>query len=153
MTGVIQGLGKQMVPVFNLFIGFVLKVITMLILMSVPKINIQGAAVSTVVCYAYAGVADTIYMMRRTKMPVHAFDLFFKPALASAAMGGAVYIIFHKLSEGGHTTLATLTSVIVGVGVYALLVVLLKMFSRDELELIPGGGKLSRLMYRGGGNK
>ena len=92
MTGVVQGLGKPQIPVFNLFIGFVLKVITMLILMNIPSVNIQGAAISTVVCYAYAGVADTIYMMRRTKCPVKLYDTFIKPVAASVAMGLTVHI-------------------------------------------------------------
>ncbi len=47
MTGVIQGMGKPNVPVFNLFIGFVLKVASLLALMNIPQVNIQGAAVST----------------------------------------------------------------------------------------------------------
>ena len=52
MTGVLQGMGKQNVPVFNLFIGFLLKVVTLIVLMNIPSVNIQGAAVSTV-CLLY----------------------------------------------------------------------------------------------------
>lgn len=148
MTGVIQGLGKQMVPVVNLFIGFVLKVITLIVLMRIPSVNIQGAAISTVLCYAFAGVADTIYMMRRTKMKLHAFDLFGKPLLASLAMGGVVYLIYDFIAKSGHVTVATMFSVLVGVSVYGVLVVVLRMFSPDELEFIPGGSKLKKLMYR-----
>jgi len=148
MTGVIQGLGKQMVPVLNLFIGFVLKVVALFVLMRIPSVNIQGAAISTVICYAFAGVADTIYMMRRTKMPVRIFDLFVKPLVASVAMGGVVYLIFDFISASGHMTIATLFSVAIGVCVYAALIVVLRMFSADELSFIPGGDKLKKLMYR-----
>ena len=150
MTGVIQGLGKQMVPVFNLFIGFVLKVVSLLILMRIPSVNIQGAAVSTVICYAYAGVADTIYMIRRTKLPVNMFDIFLKPILASLAMGVVVYLIYDSVLAAGHATLATLLSVAVGVAVYAVLVVVLRMFSSDELSFIPGGGRLKAIIYKNG---
>ncbi len=148
MTGVVQGLGKPQIPVFNLFIGFVLKVITMLILMNIPSVNIQGAAISTVVCYAYAGVADTIYMMRRTKCPVKLYDTFIKPVAASVAMGLTVHFTYTLLANAGHGTLATLASVIAGVAVYGILVILLKMLSANELSFIPGGSKLRRIMYR-----
>lgn len=148
MTGVIQGLGRQMVPVVNLFIGFALKVITMIILMRIPSINIQGAAISTVICYAFAGVADTIYMMRRTKMPLRVLDLFGKPLIASLAMGGVVYLIYDFIAKSGRMTVATLLSVLVGVSVYGVLVIVFRMFSPDELEFIPGGSKLKKLMYR-----
>lgn len=148
MTGVVQGLGKPQIPVFNLFIGFVLKVITMLILMNIPSVNIQGAAISTVVCYAYAGVADTIYMMRRTKCPVKLYDTFIKPVAASVAMGLTVHYTYAFLSGRGHGTLATLASVIAGIAVYGILVILLKMLDANELSFIPGGSKLRRIMYR-----
>lgn len=148
MTGVVQGLGKPQIPVFNLFIGFVLKVITMLVLMSIPSINIQGAAISTVVCYAYAGVADTIYMMRRTKCPLKLYDTFIKPAAASVAMGIVVQLAYSMLSKAGHGTLATLAAVAAGVAVYAILAVLLRMLDADELSFIPGGNKLKRILYK-----
>lgn len=147
MTGVLQGMGKQNVPVFNLFLGFLLKVITLLVLMNIPSVNIQGAAVSTVVCYAFAGIADTIYTARRARLKLPVFDVFLKPLFASLMMGLAVHFAYGFLAEGGHTTLATLASVCAGVGVYGVLALLLKMFSYDELSLIPGGTKLRRLMY------
>lgn len=148
MTGVVQGLGKQMVPVINLFIGFILKVVTLLTLMRIPSVNIQGAAISTVICYAFAGVADTIYMVRRTKLRVQVFDLFIKPLIASVAMGGVVYLIYDFVSNSGHMTVATLFSILVGVCLYAVLVFVLRMFSAEELRFIPGGEKIIKIMYK-----
>lgn len=148
MTGVIQGLGRQMVPVVNLFIGFALKVVTMLVLMRIPSVNIQGAAVSTVICYAFAGIADTIYMIRRTKLPVKAFDLFAKPVIASLAMGVSVHLLYGYIAKSGQQSVATLFSVAVGVCVYFALVLVLRMFSPEELDFIPGGGKLKAILYK-----
>ena len=150
MTGVLQGMGKQNVPVFNLFIGFLLKVVTLIVLMNIPSVNIQGAAVSTVVCYAFAGIADTIYTARRARLKLPLFDVFGKPLLASLAMGIAVHFAHAALVKSGHETLATLVAVCIGVGIYAALAVLLKMFSYDELALIPGGTRLRRLLYPNG---
>ena len=148
MTGVVQGLGKPQIPVFNLFIGFVLKVITMLILMSIKSVNIQGAAISTVVCYAYAGIADTIYMLRRTNAPLMLYDTFIKPITGSVAMGIVAHLAYKALAKSGHATIATIAAVAAGVAVYAIAVILLKMLSKEELNYIPGGGKLKRIMYR-----
>ena len=52
------------------------------------------------------------------------------------------------IAKSGHVTVATMFSVLVGVSVYGVLVVVLRMFSPDELEFIPGGSKLKKLMYR-----
>jgi len=81
------------------------------------------------------------------------FDVFGKPLSASLAMGAAVHFAYAALAKGGHTTLATLGAVCAGVAVYAVLVALLRMFSYDELALIPGGTKLRRLLYPKGQNK
>jgi stage V sporulation protein B len=148
MTGVIQGLGKPSVPVFNLFVGFVLKVIAMLILMSIPKVNIQGAAVSTVVLYAFAGIADTIYTMRKTGMQLDIFDSFGKPALASLIMGLAAAVCNSLLESAGHQRLGAIVGIFVGVIIYAVLIFALSMFSPEELDMIPGGNKIRSLLKR-----
>ncbi|NCB31883.1 MAG: hypothetical protein EOM66_10815 [Clostridia bacterium] len=148
MTGVIQGMGKPNVPVFNLFIGFILKVVSQLVLMNIPEINIQGASVSTVVCYAFAGIADTIYVIRKANLSIGFFDVLLKPLLSSATMGFVVYMLHLFMSDMGHDSIATLISVAAGVFAYAVMAVYFRFFSRQELEYIPGGSKLRRLMYR-----
>ncbi|MDD6045249.1 MAG: oligosaccharide flippase family protein [Clostridia bacterium] len=147
MTGVIQGLGKPNVPLFNLFIGFLLKVVSLLIMMNIPSINIQGASVSTVICYAFAGLSDTIYALRRARIQLNVWDVVLKPLLSSLAMGGMVYLCYNFIARMGHETMAVIISVFMGVCVYAVLAVYLKMFSKEELAYIPGGGKLRKLIY------
>ncbi|MBQ2661996.1 MAG: polysaccharide biosynthesis protein [Clostridia bacterium] len=149
MTGLIQGMGKPVVPVLNLFIGFLLKLVTMIILMNIPEINIQGAAVSTVVCYAFAGLADMIYAIRYSKMQVKLLDVFVKPISASLVMGVVCALVFNVVSNTGHEKTATILAVGSAVVVYVVLIFALKMFSRDELLMVPGGKKLVKLLYGG----
>ncbi len=147
MTGVIQGMGKPNVPVFNLFIGFVLKVASLLALMNIPQINIQGAAVSTVVCYAFAGIADTIYVIRRAKLRLGLVDVLLKPVLSSGVMGFVVFMIYSFMQEMEHQVLPTLAAVAVGVFAYGVMAIYFRFFSREELAYIPGGRRLRKLMY------
>lgn len=149
MTGVIQGMGKPRVPVFNFFIGFILKVVIMLVLMNIPSINIQGAAVSTVVCYAYAGIMDTIYAIRFASIKINALDVIGKPLLSSLVMGVVIALVYGLLKSTDHLRLATLAAVLAGVLIYAALMFALKMFSPGELDLIPGGKRIKRFMHRG----
>ena len=156
LTGIIQGLGKQQVPVFNLVAGALVKVILMLTLMRNPDINIDGAAIATVACYAVAGVLDLLYLTRLARLRIRIWELFGKPLVASLLMGGVTYLAEAALSNMlGTTSLSTLLSVGVGVVVYAALVLLLRMFSPDDLRRIPGGARLNRLLYggRGGAGK
>lgn len=146
MTGAIQGLGKPNVPVFNLFIGFLLKVITLVVLMRIPRINIQGAAVSTVVLYAFAGLTDVIYAIRITKLRLNVADVLLKPLISTASMGTAVYFSYGFLQS--HGTLGLAATIALGVLVYFVMCLLLRVFNEYELLQIPGGRKLARLLYK-----
>lgn len=148
LTGVIQGLGKQQVPVINLALGAAAKVVLMLALMHDPAINIDGAAIATVACYAVAGLLDLFYLVRLARLRLNVWDLFGKPLLASLLMGGVTFLAEAALSYAlGSTSLTTLLSVGVGVLVYGALVLLLRMFGAEDLARIPGGARLSRLLY------
>jgi len=148
MTGIIQGLGKQNVPVINLILGGILKVITMLVLMRIPSVNIQGAAVSTVVCYGVAAVLDMVFMVRYVGLKIRWWDMLGKPLAASLVMGVVVWLIREVMGDG---SLATLVAVLVGVMVYAVLAVVLRMLGKEELRFMPGGRRLAKLFDRKGG--
>ena len=148
LTGVIQGLGRPNVAVVNLLFGGILKVATLLILMYRPQINIQGAAVSTVVCYAVAGILDAVYLVRKTDLNLNLYDVFGKPLLSSVVMGVLVGASYSVLSKSISSTAATLVSVFLGVVLYAAAVIGLKMFSPEDLAFIPGGTRLKRLLGR-----
>ena len=150
LTGVLQGLGKPNIPVINLLFGGILKVLTLIVLMRRPDINIQGAAVSTVVCYAAAAIMDVGYLVRMTHVQLNILDVFCKPIGSSIAMGVTVHYIYQALSGGTvSATLATLASVIAGVAVYGVLVIVLRMFSSSDLAFIPGGRRLARFAGKG----
>ncbi|MDR1620435.1 MAG: polysaccharide biosynthesis protein [Clostridiales bacterium] len=149
LTGIIQGLGRARVPVLNLVFGAVLKVVTLMALVRVPHINIQGAAVSTVVCYAAAGLMDVIYLINKTKMKARLWDVFIKPILASVLMGVTVHYVYEGLAGMNFgNVLVTLAALFAGVLVYGVLVILLKMLRPADLAFIPGGKFLEQNVFR-----
>ena len=137
LTGIIQGLGKPRVPVYFLALGGIVKVVSMVILMQFTSMGILGAALSTVLCYAVAGIADTVYVIRKTRMNISYTDTFAKPLFSIIVMGCAVFAVYTLGSKLGHPTLATLASLCVGVAVYGGLMILLRPFSNSDLEFLP----------------
>lgn len=137
LTGIIQGLGKPRVPVYFLALGGIVKVVSMLVLMQFTNMGILGAALSTVLCYAVAGILDTIYVIRQTRMNISYTDTFAKPLFASIVMGFAVFAVYTLGAKLGHSTLATLAALCVGVAVYGGLMILLRPFSSSDLEFLP----------------
>ena len=145
MTGIIQGMGRQRVPVYFLIIGGALKVISMLVLMKFTSLGVLGAAFSTVLCYAVAGIGDTVFTVRRANIKLDLFDTFGKPILASLIMGGFVFAAYKIIYALGHPTIATLGSVCVGVVVYVACLWLLRAFNKNDMDFIPGGRRVARL--------
>ena len=149
LTGILQGAGKQHIPVINLFIGGVVKVVLMLTLMRNPAIEIQGAAISTTACYTVAGILDAIYLIRFTKLKLNVLDTFIKPTVAALIMGGAAYFSYGLIySRIPSNTVATAGAILVGVGLYLVGVLWMRMFSEEDLAFIPGGSILAKLQFR-----
>jgi stage V sporulation protein B len=149
LTGILQGVGKQHIPVINLFIGGVVKVVLMLVLMRDPKIEIQGAALSTAACYTVSGVLDAIYLIRYTRLKLNVLDTFIKPLVSALIMGGAAYFSYEFLmSKTASNAVATLGAILIGAALYIFFVLWMRMFSEEDFALIPGGAILARLQFR-----
>lgn len=145
LTGIIQGLNKPRVPVYFLAIGGAIKVISMLLLMNFTSLGIRGAALSTVLCYAFAGIADTIYLIKTAKLDISYIDTFIKPIFASVLMGLLVWGIYSLVANTGRTVVATMLSVVVGVIAYCILIIALHPLCSSDFDFIPKGAKLKKL--------
>ena len=145
LTGIIQGLNKPRVPVYFLAIGGAIKVISMLLLMNFTSLGIRGAALSTVLCYAFAGIADTIYLIKTAKLDISYIDTFVKPIFASVLMGLLVWGIYSLVANTGRTVVATMLSVVVGVIAYCILIIALHPLCSSDFDFIPKGAKLKKL--------
>ena len=49
MTSLLQAIGKERVPVYNMIVGAILKIIVNYIFVAIPSVNVKGAAIGTVV--------------------------------------------------------------------------------------------------------
>ncbi|HHX13776.1 MAG TPA: polysaccharide biosynthesis protein [Clostridiales bacterium] len=157
LTGVLQGIGQQMIPVRNLAIGAGCKVVVTYALTGIETININGAAIGTVIAYI---VASTLNMMAVCRLTGARFNFqltFFKPLLAGLTMAVAARILYVLLEAGlSHLELrASLTNaaatggaVLFGGLVYGFMLLAARAVSEEELKLLPKGEKLTRLFKR-----
>ncbi len=149
-TGALQGIGKQRIPVYFLLIGGITKVIVNLVFIRIPAVGIFGAVFSNLACYGIAGILDTIVLIRVTRAKLSVIDTFIKPVAASAIMGAVAWGVYRGIGcflnpeRYLYSAAACVIAVMAAVVVYLMLVLVLKMFSREELLRIPGGRKLLR---------
>ena len=146
MNGMLQGVGRQTWPVINLAIGVAVKIVVTYILVSIPSINVVGAAIGTMCTYIVAAALDYVCVVKFIDVRIKWKEIVVKPLIASLIMGvftlGA-YELCMKLS--GHNSIATLLAIIVGVIVYGILIIKIKGITREEMLEISFGSKIVRV--------
>lgn len=149
LTGILQGIGRQMIPVRNLMIGMLFKIVLTWILVGIPAININGAAIGTVVAYAIAISMNLVAVKKYTKTYIDGKLTFIKPFIASLVMG-IVVIGCYKLVMLvlGHNSMATLVGVAIGGITYAIMIFVTKSVNAEELAILPKGEKLVKIVKK-----
>ena len=139
LTGVLQGVGKQIIPVVNLLIGIVVKIFITYTLTPIKDINILGAAIGTVVAYIIATALNyrSVIIYTGTK-----FDLkltFLRPIIAAASMGVVVFGVFMLASPMMGSKFSTVLAILLGALVYIIMLFVTKSIIPEELRLFPKG--------------
>lgn len=146
-TGILQGMGKVMIPVRNLCIGASLKVIASYLLIGMPFFNIQGATIGTVVCYSVAAVLNMISVFRVTDMRIPYKELFCKPMLSAGGMIVAIWLVRVRMIQTGQNgSLGTLLTILAGMATYGILLLITGTLKEEDMMLVPGGEKVNRIM-------
>ena len=148
MTGILQGLGKTYLPVINLFIGIGVKIAVSMATIHIPEINVQGSAYGTLACYAIAALLDVICVMRCAHMRIKILDNFIKPLLATGGMSAAIYFMMPHVASGEYSRTWTLIVIAAAVLIYVFLIFLFGALKPEDMKFIPGGSKITSLMYR-----
>lgn len=147
MTGVMQGLGKPSLPVIGLAAGAVVKVFVSIWLIRDPDINIVGAVVGTMCCYAIAAIMDVAFVIKNVKLRLSLPDHILKPVIATALMGGVAVLVYRTVAVYSNT-LGVLAAILLAILVYGLALSFMHAITKEEMSLMPGGGRMGRLMRR-----
>ncbi len=148
LTAILQGLNKITVPVKNLAIGAMTKIILTYALVGNSSLNVKGAAIATVVCYGIAASLDFIAVIRYSGISIPLMDFFIKPLIGAGLMSLTVYLGYHYLLPILGTSISTLLSVLVGIVVYSLLLLLTGAVKKGDFELLPAGKRISSLLVK-----
>ena len=147
LTGALQGIDKQMIPVKNLAIGAACKVVLTFILVGIPAINVNGAPIGTIVCYLVAAVLNIKDVYSFADVKFDPMLTYIKPFVCSVLMGiaarGCYGILFEITSSNA---LSTLVGIIIAVIVYGLLVLFTGTITTDEIAKLPKGDKIARMI-------
>jgi len=152
-TGMLQGMGKASYPVKTLAVGLVAKILLNYVLIGIPEVNVMGAAYATVACYGISAIGNVLMVLKVSKTRLKVVDALVRPAVAAGAMGVAVGLYAYKMSGVLRNSILTLSAVCVGVAVYVVMAFVMRALTPEELKMIPGGRRLTRLMNKLKGKK
>ena len=120
-TGILQGIGKFMLPVIAAIIGVLIKIPVNWQLMAVPEINILGAVISTLVCYFIAAAINLAFVYKYTGGLPDMANAVIKPIFAAAIMGIACFAIYYFAGNVIPERAATMAALAVGVPLYIVI--------------------------------
>ncbi|MEI8217021.1 MAG: polysaccharide biosynthesis protein [Eubacteriales bacterium] len=145
LTGVLQGIGKQSIPVVNLLIGSMFKIAITYALTGIPAINVKGAAIGTVTAYIVASALNLMAIEKYTGTKLNMQLTFIKPLISSLCMSAGVFLTYTLIRIWFGNSLAVLTSMMVGVAIYAIMLFVTKSIKSEEIQKLPRGDKLIKL--------
>lgn len=149
MSGSLQGLGKIYTPATGLLIGCAAKIILNIILIRKPSINIYGAAISSIVCQVIAFTVSFVVLTKNLPIKLSLNKYILKPLFASCTMGIAAFLI-HKLIMmlTSSNLIATGTAIICAIVIYFILILALRILSKNDIEMLPFASKLPQSVRR-----
>ena len=145
-NSVLQAYGHVNLPIVTTLIGGGVKILSNYHLVAVPEINIHGAPMGLLLCYAVTLTLNLV-LLRRTADGIGRYlAMFGKPLAASAVMGGAAWAVYGLGVGLLGNTIALLVAIGVAVVVYLVLVLALRAVSRDDVMLMPKGEKIAKIL-------
>mgnify|MGYP003584961317 CR=1 FL=1 len=140
-TGVLQGLGYTAIPLINMVISAVVKIVLSWYLTAMPSLGIKGAAWATNVDFGLAALLNMYFVYRYVGFSIDIKDTV-KAIVATAAMSAVVLLVYDAvMTQTFHNTLSTLAAIISGGTVYAIVLLLVGAISAHDVERIPRVGK------------
>lgn len=137
-TGILQGLGKTAIPVINMILACIIKVLLSWHFTAIPELGIKGASLATVADFAVAAIINMAFIYKYTG---YTFSLttIICPMIASGIMGCVIYFVL-ALTEGLGMW-CVLFAMAAAIPTYAIALTAVGGLTRKDLENVPFVGR------------
>ena len=147
-TSIMQAHGNVTRPVLNMLIGGVLKLIVVYVLTGNPAIGIVGTPIGTLLSYVVICVLNIYSIHTLVEDPPQILKNLIRPFCAACIMALCAWLVWWDLGKLGITSRLILCAIPVGVGVVVFLIaaVILKVITREDCLLLPKGEKIAKML-------
>ena len=116
----LQAVGRADIPAKIMIPALLIKLIGNIFLVSVPELNITGAALATDICYAFIFVFTLYKLIRLCKIRINIKSVFFNPLFAGTMCMMAAFICRNMLTGYVSNNIRLAISIVAGGLVYAV---------------------------------
>ena len=155
-NAILQAAGKERLPIVSILVGGAVKIGVNWMLVGDPRINITGAPIGSICCFATICAVDYLFLCRTLARRPRLSRVLGAPLLSCAVMGAAartVYALLERALSHGRAPLdrmpmaaAMLVAIAAAVAVYAVMISVTGALTREDMALIPHGEKIGRLL-------
>ena len=147
-NGILQGMGEMPSPLKHLWQGAFIKLIASYLLMSMPSVHINGAAIGTLLCFAYIAMSNLYSIRKILRRPLDLGKKLIAVIVSGLVMGilvGASYLLLHLFLP---FWICVIVGILLGAASYSFLILRLRAIGPEDCRLLPGGLALDSLMHR-----
>ena len=124
------------------------KLILNLILVPIEGIGVNGAAIGSVACHMVAFTISIIALRKYLKINLSFSKFVLKPIFATLIMGICSYFIYLNILGIIGAKMATIIAIAIAVVLYVLAIVVLKVFTKEEIIMMPQGTKIIKILEK-----
>ncbi len=142
-NGLLQGINRLKVPVVNAMIALVSHVILLILLMMFFRLNIYAVVIANTFFALLMCVLNARSLAKYSGYKQEYIKTFVIPAICSVIMGFITFLVYQGLfALCKKNAVALFIAIIIAVVVYAVLMLLFKGLTEEELKRFPKGNLL-----------
>ena len=148
-NAIMQAHGHVNLPVINMFVGGVVKLVAVFILTGNPNIGILGTPIGSLLCYVSITVLNLITMAKVLPDAPRIVRNMLRAVTAALIMGVVVFCVYYGIEAflaPGSRIISCGAPIAVGALVYVFAAVKLKAITREDCLLLPKGEKIANLL-------
>lgn len=151
-NGILQGINKMKVPVRHSLMSLAVHLVLMYFFVWQFNMGIYGVIISYIAFGVCMCTMNSFSIGKYLNYQQQASSIYILPAISALVMGVACFFV-HKgitliIPGGVGNLIGVVLAILIGIGVYFVMMVLTKGLNRDTMADLPMGGKMIRLAVK-----
>lgn len=146
---ILQGSNHMRIPVINAAISLVVHIVFTVVLLAFADLHIFALIYGNIIFSFCMCVLNMRSLSKLINYELDIVKMVGAPALASVIMGGITFFVYKGLIYVTHSNLiSSCLAILLAMVIYALIMILTRGVTEEELYMFPKGDKLVRILDR-----